>query len=183
MSTPTFETDRLILRELRIQDAHSYQKYFNDYEVLKFLSANVPWPYPEDGARFYIENMVIPHQGKNRWDWGIFLKENPEELIGSIGLFHPGIPENRGFWLARKYWGMGIMTEAVKPVMDFAFDVLNLDEMIFANAVQNKASHRVKEKTGATLLEIRPGKYVDKSITKQEIWKLTKAEWQRISSN
>lgn len=179
MSTPTFETDRLILREVRISDAHSYQKYFNDYEVLKYLSANVPWPYPENGAEFYIKNMVIPNQGKSRWDWGIFLKENPNELIGSIGLFHPGIPENRGFWLARKFWGKGFMTEAVKPVMDFAFDVLNLDELIFANAVQNKASHRVKEKTGATLIEVRPGKYVDKNITEQEIWKLTKKDWKK----
>ena len=49
--------------------------------------------------------------------WGIFLKENPDELIGCIGVYKNRPFENRGFWLAKKFWGQGLMTEAVKPVM------------------------------------------------------------------
>lgn len=176
-SIPTLETPRLILRGLQISDAPSYQKNFNDYEVTQFLSANVPWPYPEDGAEFFIKNVVLPNQGITRWNWGIFLKSNPEEVIGSVELFHPGVPENRGFWLAKKYWNKGYMTEAVAPVMDFAFNTLQLDSLTFANAVENNRSRRVKEKTNAKFLDVRPAKYVNPKFTKSEFWLLSKEQW------
>lgn len=175
--TPTFETQRLILRELTLSDKESYQKNFNNYEVIKNLSAAVPWPYPENGAEFFIQNIVKPNQGITRWDWAITLKTHPSEVIGSIGLFHPGAPENRGFWLAQKYWGQGLMTEAVTPVTEFAFNILNLNELVFANAVGNTKSRRVKEKTGATFSESRPLKFVNPDFTHSEYWKLSKEDW------
>jgi RimJ/RimL family protein N-acetyltransferase len=177
VTIPTFETDRLILRGVQISDAPSYQKNFAHHDVIKFLSANVPWPYPENGAEFYIKNMVLPQQGKTRWNWGIFLKSDPHELVGAVELFHPGIPENRGFWLSQKLWGKGIMTEAVKPVIDFAFNILNLKSLIFANAIENTGSHRVKEKTGARPIDIRPAKYADPNLTHAQYWELTKDDW------
>ena len=42
----TFETERLILKPITKQDIASYQKNFADYEVIRFLAATVPWPYP-----------------------------------------------------------------------------------------------------------------------------------------
>lgn len=175
---PTFETKRLMLRELRITDAPAYQKHFKDYDVIQYLSARVPWPYPDDGAESFIKDVVLPNQGKTRWDWGIFLKDRPEEIIGSIGIFHPGIPENRGFWLGKEFWGKGIMTEAVKPIISFAFDHLKLESLLFANAAQNSRSRRVKEKTGASFVEVRPAEYVNPKYTHAEYWRLTKADWQ-----
>ena len=174
---PTLETKRLILRGLELSDAAAYQKNFADYEIIRHLSAAVPWPYPEDGAEFFIKNLVLPNQGKTRWNWGIFLKAEPSELIGSVELFHPGNPENRGFWLSKKHWNQGLMTEAVEPVMDFAFRILNLESLIFANAFGNARSRRVKEKTGATFIETLPVKFVDPAYTHSEYWKLTKEAW------
>ena len=69
------------------------------------------------------------------------------------------------------------MTEAVAPVMDYAFDVLGFDHLLFANASGNPRSRRVKEKTGATLVRTEPGNYVDPALDEQEIWKLTAEEW------
>jgi DTW domain-containing protein YfiP/RimJ/RimL family protein N-acetyltransferase len=177
---PTFETPRLILRGVQLSDAPSYQKHFAHYEVIKYLSARVPWPYADDGAEFFIKTMVLPEQGKTRWNWGIFLKTNPTELIGAVELFHPGIPENRGFWLAQQHWGKGIMTEAVAPVMDFAFNILKLKSLIFANALENIRSHRVKEKTGAKLIDIRAAQYADPNLTHAQYWELTKEDWQKF---
>ena len=70
------------------------------------------------------------------------------------------------------------MTEAVAPVMDYAFGVLGFEHMLFANASGNPRARRVKEKTGATLLRVEPGSHVDPEITEQEIWKLTAEDWQ-----
>lgn len=174
---PTFETDRLILREVTLNDAPAYQKNFADYEVIRFLARQVPWPFPENGVEEFLRNVVLPELGKTRWLWGIFLKENPHELIGAVDLFFPGKPENRGFWLARRFWGHGFMTEAVTPVMDFAFNTLQQDKLIFSNARGNDRSRRVKEKTGARLIETKPFAFVDPDFTESEYWELTRAEW------
>ncbi len=177
MKIPAFETERLILRGVTLEDAPSYKKNFVDYEVIRYLNHSIPWPYPEDGVEFFLKDMVLPHQGRSQWLWGIFLKSSPTEVIGGVHLISEGKPEHRGFWLARKHWGQGIMTEAVKPVMDYAFEDLRFEKMIFANAVGNIASRRIKEKTGARFMGVEPAKFVDPVYTEHELWELTKEEW------
>lgn len=174
---PVFETQRLILRAVTEDDAADWQKHFVDYEVIRNLSALVPWPYPEDGVLTFLKNQILPNQGKDRWVWGIFLKENPNELIGCVDLWRTGRPEHRGFWLSRKHWKKGIMTEAVEPVMDYAFNELGFTLLVFANAVGNVGSRRVKEKTGARLIGVQPAKFVDPELTEHEIWELKKEDW------
>jgi len=180
---PTFETQRLILKEITIEDAPAYQKYFADYEVIQHLSNRVPWPYPEDGAHQFIENFLIPNQGKGQWAWGIFLKTNPNELIGCIELFESNSTENRGFWLGKKFWGQGLMTEAVVPVMDYAFNKLGFTKMILANALGNTRSRRVKEKTLGRLIEVKPFKFVGSQYTESEFWEVTKEEWEAFKKS
>ena len=43
------------------------------------------------------------------------------------------------------------MTEAVQPILNYAFNELGFRKLAFANAVQNKASRRIKEKTGCQI--------------------------------
>lgn len=177
MKIPSFETKRLMLREVKLEDELSYKKNFVDYEVIRHLSSAVPWPYPEDGIRDFILNFILPNQGKDRWMWGVFEIENPSELIGVVDLWRQGRPENRGFWLAKNHWGKGYMIEAVRPVMDYAFNELGFEKLVFANAVGNNASRRIKEKTGAKLIDVKPAKFVDPNYTEHEIWELTKDDW------
>lgn len=178
---PILSTDRLILKAVTIQDLPAYKKHFVDYKVIQFLSSNVPWPYPEDGVEYFLNNLIFPRQGKDRWCFGIFLKTNPDELIGCVDLWREPVPENRGFWLGKKFWGQGIMTEAVKPIMDYAFDHLGFEKLYFTNAVGNNASRRVKEKSGATYVETRPAKFVSPEFTETELWELTKENWKKFS--
>ena len=65
----------------------------------------------------------------------------------------------------------------LKPDIDFAFNTLNLKSLIFANAIENTGSHRVKEKTGAKLIDIRTAKYADPKLTHAQYWELTKDDW------
>ena len=111
--------------------------------------------------------------------WGIFLKDNPDEIIGAIGLWRDGVPENRGFWLAKNFWGKGIRTEAVKPITDYAFNFLGFEKLVFTNAVGNTRSRRIKEKTGARLLRIEAAEFVNPEYTEREIWEITKEEWKK----
>jgi len=75
MEIPIFETERLILKGLSLEDAPLYQENFAD-EVIQHLSSRVPWPYPKDGAYTFIKDFILPNQGKGRWAWGIFSKQN-----------------------------------------------------------------------------------------------------------
>jgi [ribosomal protein S5]-alanine N-acetyltransferase len=174
---PVFETPRLILRAVRESDAPSYERYFVDYAVISELSAAVPWPYPKGGVMHYIRSEILPEQGKDRWVWGIFLKENPTELIGNVDLWRAGTPGNRGFWLGRPFWGRGLMTEAVEPVIDHAFQELGFEKLVFSNAFGNAKSRRIKEKTGATLIGKRPARFVNPRYTEAEVWELTREAW------
>jgi ribosomal-protein-alanine N-acetyltransferase len=178
MLIPQFETERLILRAVTQSDVPSYKKHFVDYEIIRHLSSRVPWPYPENGVEDFINNFILPFQGKDKWVWGIFLKTNPDELIGVIDLWRKGIPEHRGFWLGRAFWNQGIMTEAVSPIIDYAFTSLGFEKLIFSNARGNIKSRRIKEKTGAQLIGIKPSQLVDPQYTESEIWELTKQSWE-----
>lgn len=180
-SFSNFKTERLILRAVSPSDILSYEKYFIDYEVISQLSSAVPWPYPKNGVSDFLNQIIFPSQGKDQWLWGIFEIQKPSELIGVVHLWRQGRPENRGFWLGKPFWGKGYMTEAVTPVMNYAFEELGFEKLIFANAVGNQKSRRIKIKTGARLIEIRPAKFVNPKYTEQEIWELTKDEWNKVN--
>ncbi|MBC7715125.1 MAG: GNAT family N-acetyltransferase [Rhizobacter sp.] len=179
---PEFETERLFLRGVKLSDAESYEKNFAHYEVIQHLSHHVPWPYPQGAVKSFLETMVLPELGTERWLWVIFLKENRNEVIGCVDLWRKGVPENRGFWLAQDHWGKGYMTEAVNPVLEYAFNDLGFEKLVFANALGNARSRRIKEKTGATFLETQPARFVNPDYTEHELWELTKKNWMEFKS-
>jgi hypothetical protein len=47
---PQLQTPRLYLRPLMLADAHQTQLLFPHWEIVRYLSSVVPWPYPPDGA-------------------------------------------------------------------------------------------------------------------------------------
>ncbi|MDD2705215.1 MAG: GNAT family N-acetyltransferase, partial [Acidocella sp.] len=82
-----------------------------------------------------------------------------------------------GFWLARRYWGQGLMTEATEAITDCAFTTLGFETLTLTNALGNTRSRRVKEIAGAMLLRTEPARFVDPAYTEQEVWMLSKAAW------
>lgn len=176
-NVPRFETKRLILREISMDDAGSYQKNFAEWEIIRQLAPVVPWPYPENGAREFIEKVIIPNQGRDRWWWGLFVKSNPKEIIGVVDFYRKRCPDNRGFWLARKHWGQGLMAEALQPLITYSFNQLGFDKLIFSNALGNEQSRKIKEKTGAKFLRTEPAKFVDPSYTHRELWEMDREDW------
>jgi [ribosomal protein S5]-alanine N-acetyltransferase len=97
-------------------------------------------------------------------------------------LWRKGKPENRGFWLGRKFQGRGIMTEACIPVNEYAFNHLCFEKLVFTNALGNIASRKVKEKTGCRFIETQPAKFVDPELTTQEVWELSKEDWEHFKN-
>ena len=178
METPTLETNRLVLRPVTLEDAPAIQKYFNNWNIVRYLPATVPWPYPDNGAEVHLRNKVLPQVVSGEaLNWAIVSKEGPKEAIGIIGFRFKEQPGgNRGFWLAEPFWGRGYMTEAITAVQDYLFFELGIERFVVTNSNANEGSRRVKEKTGARYLGAAEFEDREGGL-EAERWEVTREDW------
>lgn len=173
---PPLETPRLELRPLELADAEQTQRLFPKWEVVRFLTNRVPWPYPDDGAVTYYCNHVLPSMKRGEeWHWSLRLKTDPHQLIGSISLMRAE-NNNRGFWLGLPWQRQGLMSEAVDVVTDYWFNELGFSVMRAPKAVANAASRRISEKNGMRVVAVEERDYVAGRFL-SEIWETTASEW------
>jgi ribosomal-protein-alanine N-acetyltransferase len=169
-------TQRLLLKPLELADAEQAQLLFPQWEIVRYLSNIVPWPYPPDGTVRYYRDVALPAmQRGDQWHWTLRLTTAPERLIGSISLIK-GDTDNRGFWLGLPWQGQGLMTEATEVVNDYWFNVLNFKVLRAPKAVVNQASRRISEKNGMRLIATEEREYVAGKFL-AEIWEITAEEW------
>jgi [ribosomal protein S5]-alanine N-acetyltransferase len=178
-ATPVLKSERLVLRPLRLADAPAAQRYFPRWEIVRWLNAIVPWPYPDNGAESYFREALEQVARGERFIWAICLQETPGDLIGIIELRpDDGSRDQRGFWLATEFQGRGLITEAADRVTEYAFTELGWPHLWLTNARANVASRRVKERQGAQLVETQENRYVA-GVGVGEIWLLTREDWTR----
>lgn len=174
------ETPRLILRPLELADAEPVQRLFPQWEIVRYLNAIVPWPYPPDGALAYYRDVALPAMERGaEWHWTLRLNSAPGQVIGAIGL-NRGESDNRGFWLGLPWHGQGLMTEAVTATNNYWFDVLGFRVLRVSKAAANLASRRISEKTGMRLIGTSEKTYVSGTLP-SEVWEITAEEWHAAS--
>lgn len=148
--TQRLETDRLVLRRYVAEDAAAmYKNWASDPEVTKFLM----WP-PHSGqevSRGVTEGWVDQYSNENCYHWAIVLKDNGDEPIGDIAVVD--MKENIsmvhiGYCIGRTWWHRGITSEALKAVMDFLFDVVDVNRIESRHDPRNPNSGKVMKKCG-----------------------------------
>ena len=145
---PLIETERLILRNLTEGDINDVFEYTSDPEVAKY----VPWEYHKsiDTSKSFVEYTINNYNSGNLANWGIVHKED-NKLIGGCGFVH-WEPEHFkaevGYTLARKYWGKGLVSEAVRTLLKFGFERMYLNRIQAKCVTENIGSARVMEKNG-----------------------------------
>ena len=176
--TPVLETPRLVLRPVRQEDVSAIQRRFPQWELVRYLAAHIPWPYPSDGAATHLAKCLEEMARHEKCYWAIALKGDPDELIGRIDLWpDDGVSrDQRGFWLDPEFQGRGLMTEAAERVTEYAFRDLGWPHLWLTNAEANEASGRIKEKQGARLVERTSAHYVSGEGTRV-VWLLTREDW------
>jgi RimJ/RimL family protein N-acetyltransferase len=176
--TPVLHTPRLVLRPLRSKDAPVIQRRFPRWEVVQWLDAKIPWPYPPDGASTFVAACLQEMAGGDKSHWAIVPRTGPADLIGVISLWpDDGVHrDQRGFWLDPDFQGRGLMTEAADRVTDYAFRELAWPHLWLSNAQGNAASRRIKEKQGARLVDLGIRQFVG-GETSQMIWRLGRDDW------
>ena len=173
---PVLETPRLVLRSLELADADEVQLLFPQWEIVRYLANQVPWPFPSDGAYTYYRDIALPAMAAgNAWHWTLRLKSAPDRIIGSIALMKSK-DTNRGFWLALPWQGQGLMSEAAEVVTDYWFNILGFPVLRVPKAIANTASRRISEKSGMRVVAAEERDYVSGRFP-TEIWEITAEEW------
>lgn len=146
---PQLESQRLILREMTSGDLDFYFRHFNDSKIVEgtcFLG-----PKTLDAAKKELERYCInPFKENKGIRWGVVLKD-VEVLIGTLG-FYDWDKEVRkmeiGYDLEPKYWGLGIMTEALNAVVHFCFKTMRLNRIQAIIPVGNHHSMNLVRRLG-----------------------------------
>lgn len=147
---PTLTTPRLIMRQLLRSDAEAIFRIRGDVRVTR-LNSGKPMTSLDD-AKLLIAQARKAFTDKRRVEWGIVLKNDPKAgVVGRCG-FNFWIRQDRrasiGYDLGYAYWGNGIMTEAVRAMVAFGFERMNLNRIEADADAQNIGSIRVLEKVG-----------------------------------
>jgi len=142
---PKLETERLILRGWEKKDA----KQLYEYACNPNVGPAAGWK-PHESVRESRE--IIDQLFRANTTWAIVHKAT-DRVIGSIGLepdkIRTGIMSRElGYSLAEEYWGEGIMTEAAKRVIAYAFGEMGLAVLMIRTSDSNSRSRRVIEKCG-----------------------------------
>ncbi len=146
--TKPIETDRLILRLFTMADADAmYQNWASDEAVTKYLT----WPTHSgpDITKRVLQSWVSSNEQKDFYQWAIVLKTMSPEPIGSIAVVSCNEDLNSaeiGYCLGRRWWNMGIATEALQAVMDFLFDAVGVNRVEARHDTRNPASGAVMGK-------------------------------------
>lgn len=148
--TQRLETDRLILRRYMIEDAAAmYKNWASDENVTKFLM----WP-PHTSlevSQSVIDDWVKLYSDERFYHWAIVLKDNGDEPIGDIAVvdINDNISKAHiGYCIGKAWWHQGITSEALKAVMDFLFDVADVNRIESRHDPRNPNSGKVMKKCG-----------------------------------
>ena len=142
------ETNRILLRPWRDDDAAALFKYASDLEV----GPRAGWP-PHKSVEESLE--IIRTVFHNDTNWAIELKETGEP-IGAIGYLpapESNLPVREGeplvgYWVGKPYWNQGICTEALEIMLEHIRKTTDIKSLISSHYIDNPASGRVMEKCG-----------------------------------
>ncbi len=138
------------LNKLKKSDGKSFVKHINNPKVARYMR-DIASPYEEKNAEQYLSYLATVDENEE-FVRGIFIDG---KAVGAVALTRCGNVSRHvselGYWLGESYWGMGVMTEAVKLMCEFAFRNLGVSRIESEIVFENFASRKVLEKCGFLL--------------------------------
>ncbi len=141
--------ENICLRELQIADAATFAYHANNKKVWDNLRDFFPHPYTVEDALRFID---FCSQQKQKSNFTISIDQEASGMIG-CGIFknEGRITAELGYWLGEKYWGRGIVRDAISVFTDYMFDHFDIIRIQAPVYEFNKPSMRVLEKNGYLL--------------------------------
>ena len=168
---------KYMLRAWRKEDLNNLVKYANNWDVAKNMTDKFPFPYTEEKGKAFIDFATKDDPTH------VFAIDVDGQSVGGIGI-HPQDDIHKrnaelGYWLAEPFWGLGIISDAIKEMVNFAFETYEIDRVFARPFGTNIASQRVLEKNGFILegkfekVLVKNGELLDELIysIRRENWR------------
>ena len=150
--TKVLETERLILRELTLDDLDHLFALYHSPDARKYYSEGIP-SYEE--TKQELEWMIQQCYARYRFGMWATIHKETGKFIGRCGLTPMNIEGREeievGYMLAKEYWGQGLATEAAQAILQYGLEQVGLSRLICVINPANQASSRVAQKIGMTL--------------------------------
>ncbi|MFI5451650.1 GNAT family N-acetyltransferase [Pedobacter sp. UC225_61] len=148
-SFPVLETERLLLREHALTDADTLFALRTNENVMRFIDRERPKTVKD--IETFIATFNDGFKQGQHLAWVIALKENPTQMIGSIGYWRANLANYRaeiGYMLHPNYWRKGIISEALNATIAFGFNQMKLHTIQANINPGNDASRQILLKHG-----------------------------------
>ena len=170
---PLLKTERLILRPIKLRDLSTIQQYSLEDEFFRFLDFHT-----KESVKEFVELAVIS-DWKDNARFVITLKS---ETIGSVGLYinqKEKIAEI-GYSLSQKYWGQGIIPEAVRAVFKYGFTDMKLEKIFAQTDSLNLPSQSVMKKMNMQQEALLKKHIVSQNIRRDVVYySILKSDWEK----
>ncbi|MBW4422601.1 MAG: GNAT family N-acetyltransferase [Myxacorys californica WJT36-NPBG1] len=167
------------LSNVQLSDADACVEHLNN-PLIHQTTENIPYPYTKQQALQWIQRYLDITDRCRKFHL-LTIRDSQAQMVGAIGIGemderNPHVAE-LGYWLAVSYWGQGVMTEAVRVFIHYAFAELELYRLWTRVFEFNLGSRRVLEKNGFKLEGIqRQHVYCDGKLIDDYLYGLLKSE-------
>ncbi|WP_294677030.1 GNAT family protein [uncultured Fluviicola sp.] len=123
---PVIQTERLLLRQIQLKDAVEIMQMRQNKRVNQFIARNSMTGV--EAAEELVKKTSDAFESKAAIGWAGILRDG-SEIIGTCGFNRIDYPNNRaeiGGELSVDYWGKNIALEAVRAIVSFGFEKMNL---------------------------------------------------------
>ncbi len=181
------ETQRLIIRDYCGEDIEGFHELFTNDEVM-WLMPEIKTSSLDESRKFLYEAIVeSKYDDRRKFFFAITLK-GTDQFIGEIGFStlidcDEGRLVNLGYFIQPECWGKGLVTEAVRAIMAYAFQSLDVIKIESGCLKANVGSIRVMEKVGM----IQEAEYVKHMYYNGELhdrldFRMLKEEWEELQA-
>ena len=145
---PLLRTERLLLREITLEDAPAVFAFRSDPEVQRYNGGVLT---RLEQAADLIRQLAAGYQEQTMLEWGVTLQGGDGSVIGLFGYANWAQIHRRaeiGYCLRSDHWRQGIGSEALHAIIAFGFDSMDLNRIHACPHLENVASTRLLEKLG-----------------------------------
>ena len=147
-------------------------------EILKHVSAPeipqntfVPQPYPPEAAGEFVQQAQENWRSDAGYTFAIIDRASGQ-FAGCMGI-HPVDKHRRaevGYWIGKTFWGRGLATAALRLLLQFGFEDLQLNRIEAGHFLHNPASGRVMQKANMRYESLRRGYVLHREQYKDLAW-------------
>lgn len=143
-----YKGEKIRLREYKKEDIKLAQEYINDSEIKKLLNPGIPFLYTYEDEEKWYENLSA---SKDTYNFAIETLED-KKYIGGCGINEVDWKNSYvvvGIFIGDKdYLGKGYGTDAMKVLMHFVFEQMNIHKIKLNVFSFNKRAIKSYEKCG-----------------------------------